>query len=365
MSRHDHDSRKAFAFAAVAQDSVLPRKNGRTESCATTAARPGVALILALGFIAMLSLLIAGMMGTLRTRLVDGERRDQRSTLRADAESALGVAMARLAVFKSDATGIHLNGADLERLAENPLAGWTPPDGATVAVRLRDESGLFPINTTDTDSLSELFQDIGVGESTSEALADCLVDWTDADNRARPLGAEVDAYGTPGLPANRPLRSFDELRRVRGFDGVFFEADGSPNETGRKLAAVITYLDTGTGPNVNGAPESVLHLLTSRSGGDANAIMAFRTPLNYPDDRTHSGVFATAGDLAQVNAPKEFADRVTYASRCIRVTITVSKGDLRYVLDALVAANPSGGATPVTVLRRADEALLADLGEDE
>lgn len=326
--------------------------------------RPGVALILALGFIAMLSLLVAGMMGTLRTRLIDGETRDQRSTLRADAESALGVAMARLAVFQSDANGIYLNTADLERIAADPLAGWTPPDGATVSVRLRDESGLFLINTTDTRTLSELFQDIGVGESTSNALADCLADWVDTDDRARPLGAEADAYGTPGLPANRPVRTFDELRRVRGFDGVFFEADGTPNETGRKLASVISFLFLGTvGPNVNGAPESVLHLMTSRSGGDAGAIMAFRTPLNYPDDRTHAGVFSNAGDLGRVGAPKEFTDRVSYASRGIRVTVKVTKGDLHYVLDALVVA--SRGSTPVEVVRRADESLLADLPEEE
>src|ERR1043165_1896991 len=121
------------------------------------ASRPGVALILALGFIALLSLMIAGMMGTLRTRLVEGEKRDQRGTLRADAESALGVAMARLAVFHSDANGIYLNTPDLEQIAVDPLAGWTPPDGATVSVRLRDESGLFPINTTDTKALAELF----------------------------------------------------------------------------------------------------------------------------------------------------------------------------------------------------------------
>ncbi len=327
--------------------------------------RRGVALILALGFIALLSLMVAGMMETLRTRLVDGEKRDQRGSLRSDAESALGVAMARLAVFRSDANGIYLNTADLERIGADPLSGWTPPDGATVSVSLRDESGLFAINTTDTKALEELFQDLGIGESTSTSLADCLADWTDADNVARSQGAEADAYGTPGLPANRPLRSLDELRRVRGFDGIFFEADGTPNETGRRLASVVTFLDTGAGPNVNGAPETVLRLMTARSGGDAGAILNFRTPLDYPDDIAHAGVFNNAGELTSVSAPAEFVRRVTCASRGIRVTITVTKGDLRYVLDALVAANPSDPRTPVRVLRRADESLLSDLaGED-
>ena len=66
--------------------------------------RRGVALILVLGFIALLSLLITALLETLRVRLIEGEARAQRASLRLDAESALAVMRARLAVFESDAS---------------------------------------------------------------------------------------------------------------------------------------------------------------------------------------------------------------------------------------------------------------------
>lgn len=325
-------------------------------------ARRGVALIIVLGFVALLSLLVAGMIETLRVRMVDGQERSQRASLRADADSAIDVLRARLAVFESDADGIYLNTADLEKIAADPLAGWTPPDGATVSVRLRDESGLFAINTTNTTALKNLFESVGVGESRATGLADCLADWVDPDNNRRAQGAEADAYGVPGLPANRKLRSFDELRRVRGFDDVFFESDGKPNELGKELESVVSFIDTGNGPNVNTAPEAVLRALASRTGADSAAIMAFRSPLNYPDDRSHQAVFKNAGDLSRITPSSDFTGQVSYASRGIRVVVTVTKGDIAYIADAVLANNTGNRARPIVIARRSDGVLLPGAG---
>jgi hypothetical protein len=334
--------------------------------------RRGVALIIVLGFVALLSLLVAGLMETLRVRMIEGAAREQRATLRADADSAIDVVRARLAVFESDGNGIYLNSADLEKIAIDPLAGWTPPDGATVVVRLRDESGLFPINTTNTTLLRNLFESAGVGEDRAIGLADCLADWVDADNRRRAQGAEADAYGVPGLPANRPLRSFDELRLVRGFDQVFFTAEGTPNEAGAELEKIISFIDltagrAGTaasppaGPNVNTAPESVLRAIGSRFGVDSGALLASRSPLDYPDDRAHQGVFKDVGDLARIAPASDFTSRVSYASRGIRIIVTVTKGDAAYMTDAIVASGGSN-SRPVVVYRRSDGVLLPGSG---
>ena len=323
--------------------------------------RRGVALILVLGFIALLSLIITALLETLRVRLIEGEARAQRASLRLDAESALAVMRARLAVFESDASGIYLNAEDLARVEQDPLAGWTPPDGATVSVKLRDASGLFSLNSTNTPTLRAVFEDLGVSAGRSASLADCLADWTYADDRARLNGAEADAYAVPGTPPNRYIRSFSELRAVKGFDELFFEADGAPNATGRELAGVSTFLGDNARPNVNTAGEPVLRLLAQRTGADPGALLAFRLPLDYPNDRTHQGVFKNAGDLTKVGAPEGLAERVSFASQRIRATITVSKGDLRYTLDAVLG--PGGASSPVSVLVRADEGLFAEDAE--
>lgn len=321
--------------------------------------RAAVALIFVLGFIALLALLITGLMDTLRVRLVDGEMLAQRTSLKADADSALAVARARLAVFKISGEGILLSAADLERFEADPLAGWTPPDGATVTVRLRDECGLFPLNVTDSRRLAELFEDLGVTAARAASLADALADWTDADDRMRPEGAEAAAYGVPGMPANRPLRSFSELRLVKGFAEIFFDEAGRPNESGRELAAVCSLRAPAGKPNVNTAPAAVLRLLALRTGADPEAILAFRAPLDYPNERTHGGVLASADKLGLAGAPSALAERITYASTCIRVTVTVTKGDLRHVEEALLVPRAGDADFPVGISVRA-EGLMPD-----
>lgn len=325
--------------------------------------RRGVALILVLGFIALLGILVAGMMSTLGTRLVDGEKLAQRGSLRNDAESAVEVVRARLSRYEIEAGSIRLNAADLQQIATDPLDGWIPRDGSTVTVKLRDESGRYAINITDTGALRNLFQDTGLDEMKARTLADCLADWIDTDDNVRELGAERDDYGVPGMPANRPLKSFSELRRVRGFD-MFFNDDGSPNELGAQLAALVTFLDAGPYPDIDGAPEAVLNALGSRATLDVPAVLGNRTVLNYPDDRRHTGVIRDAGALTNLGAAAEIAQRVSYGARTIRLIVTVTKGDLKYVVDVLLGASTTGRGAPVVVLRRADDSLLAEEGAD-
>lgn len=321
--------------------------------------RPGVALIIVLGMIITLALLVTGMMETLRTRLVEGERRDARDELRAAAESALAVAQGRLAVFESDPEGFRLNVADLAGLSDDPLSGRPSPAGLDVAVEARDESGRFALNTGDTDALRRLFTDLGVADDIAGALADRLADATDGDDSRRASGAESDDYDTPALPPNRPLTGFSELRSVKGFDAVFFNPDGTPNDLGRRLAAVTTFLGSNDRPDINGANDATLALLCERLGGDAEAIRAYLQPLDYPNDRTHRGVIRSAATLGLAGAPPEFAERVSYGAKLVRVTIRVSNGPLRHTTDALLA--PSGSRTaPVRIVKRVDNALLAE-----
>ena len=331
----------------------FPRRSRRS--------RTGVALILVLGFVALLGILVAGMMSTLGKRLIDGEKLAQRGSLRTDAESAIEVARARLSRYEMDAQGIRLNSADLQQIALDPLDGWVPRDGATVAVKIRDESGLYAVNVTNARALRNLFQDMGFDESRAGGLADCLADWIDTDDAARESGAESGDYGTPGMPANRPLKSFAELGRVKGFD-VFFNDDGSPNDLGTELASAVTFLDAGPYPDINGAPEIVLNALASRATLDVSAVLGYRVPLNYPDDRRHSGVFRDAGGLATVGADSNIVQRVSFGARTVRIIVTVTKGDLKYVIDALLGPSTTGRGAPVVILKRTDDSLLAEEG---
>ncbi len=83
--------------------------------------------------------------------------------------------------------------------------------GTWCRVTVWDPAGAVNINLASADLLQRLLGD---------SLADPLLDWRDADDVPRPLGAEAEWYRgarRPG-PRNGPLADAAELRLVRGFE---------------------------------------------------------------------------------------------------------------------------------------------------
>jgi general secretion pathway protein K len=76
------------------------------------------------------------------------------------------------------------------------------------------------VNTADADQLLALLRAIGIGDPIADSMVDALLDWRDADDIPRPLGAERVWYRSAGRlePRNASLADVKELRRVRGFD---------------------------------------------------------------------------------------------------------------------------------------------------
>lgn len=94
-------------------------------------------------------------------------------------------------------------------------------------------------------------------------LAANLIDYVDADSDSLLGGPEDAAYQErepPTRPANRPLLSVDELRRVEGFDGTLVERL-------RPYVTVYPYVGGG-GINPNTAPPHVLALLSFNDGAE-------------------------------------------------------------------------------------------------
>jgi len=104
--------------------------------------------------------------------------------------------------------------------------------GFTVTAVIEDESARLNINTLNTASAAEDTSKamlMALPGMTEEA-ADSILDWRDANDNSRPLGAESDYYLTLPSPyeaANGPFQTIDELRLVRGVDAALFEGDGT------------------------------------------------------------------------------------------------------------------------------------------
>ncbi|MCB1085928.1 MAG: general secretion pathway protein GspK [Verrucomicrobiae bacterium] len=81
----------------------------------------------------------------------------------------------------------------------------------------------FAVSENGRIVLNEIFIRWGLDEQGALELVDAITDWIDADDNALPHGAEGNLYRSRGLreqPYNRPFRSLDEVRLVRGFDQV-------------------------------------------------------------------------------------------------------------------------------------------------
>ncbi len=88
---------------------------------------------------------------------------------------------------------------------------------ATLSITIIDERGKIPLNRLNQHQAAAMFAAFGLSGSDLDTAVDSFLDWRDADDDARPNGAEADYYADRGLrPRNANLRSVGELALIRG-----------------------------------------------------------------------------------------------------------------------------------------------------
>ncbi len=241
--------------------------------------RSGIVLVVVLFF----ALLLASTVATFtRIALIDHmivRNRDSRA--RADALARGGIRLAT-ALLLEDKLGEQgegrpkLDSADdlWARISGAPIEF---SDGTTLRLEIEDVAAKLNLNAVvvfdetgipdpkSIELLTRLFakiveeMDLPRGEQNlydPEELATYLIDYIDEDTLRLTGGPEDEAYQQrepPARPANRPLLSVDELRRVEGFDARMVDAL-------RSYVTVYPYAGGG-GINPNTAPPHVLSLL--------------------------------------------------------------------------------------------------------
>ena len=118
----------------------------------------------------------------------------------------------------------------------DPLLQWridgTPQawqfDGATVEVRIVDESGKVDLNGADATLLSALLRVVGAEPADADAIAAAILDWRDADDMTQPQGgAEDPQYAAAGLPwgaKDAPFETVAEVLQVLGMTPALYAA---------------------------------------------------------------------------------------------------------------------------------------------
>ena len=203
------------------------------------------------------------------------------------------------------------------------------PNGWEVHIEIRDESGKFPINTMSEALLNRLLEEeLDFDFGTARELSSALLDWIDEDDQRRLNGAESDDYlsnNPPYRAANRPLQSLEELRLLKTWEDEFFDEDGLPNESFAKLSSLVSVLNTGT-VNLNAAPESVLAVLSLENGWQKDAL------------------FDGLDEPYLKQAPASDADNSGVEVGLLRVTVRLLRGDVPFVISALVEPAFTSGA---------------------
>lgn len=274
-----------------------------------------MALVAAVVALALLTALATGLATT--STIDQHLARNTLAALQADALVRSGIAAAAV-VLRETAT---IDAPDTLRSPWAQDSGRQPLGAGWVEVRVEDEARRLDLQEM-ADAVPRLLGIIGLDPH----LADTLADWTDADDLARPGGAERDWYlgrPVPVLPRNAPARTVGELALVRGFDRATVD---------RLRPFVTTAGEPAVNPNT--APREVLLAL----GAEASAV-----------DRM---LAARAG---RVIAAEEFpdalpgirSDRLTTRAQHYTVRAVAGVSELRRAAEATLDAPPGLDATVV------------------
>ena len=230
----------------------------------------GVAIVLAMGVVALAALAATAMMVS-------------QSTWSRQVELAAGHAQAQLLLH----AGLDWARAVLsdDRRASNvdhpgePWALRLPPIpvlNGTLDGHIEDQQGKFNLNNLlkgGKVNLAQLayFRRLLSILDLPPALAGALADWIDADGEPQPQDGAEDAYylslQPPYLAANRPLIDVAELALVRGFD----------DRVRARLRPFVTALPRFTAVNANTAsPEVLAAVVDGLDLDDARAVVAQR-----------------------------------------------------------------------------------------
>jgi general secretion pathway protein K len=180
-------------------DNLRPDEDGR---------RRGFALPLVLWLLAMLGLLGAQLASAVRLDIQIAGNLANAAHVAALLDAGLARAVHDLLRAQETGSGSILAGPIEYRLG-----------GGTVVVTVRSESGRIQPSLASEGLMTALFEVAGVDPQQAQELAAAVADWGDADQEARPGGAEAADYRAAGanyVPPDGPFTTETELLQVRG-----------------------------------------------------------------------------------------------------------------------------------------------------
>jgi general secretion pathway protein K len=240
----------------------------------------GVAIVIVLWVIMVLSLLISGFAFTMHveTQIASYARKELKAEMLA--RSGIEVAKMQLLLHQQSAAdaaydALNQDWATNEELYVNHELG----EGA-FNVKITDEESKMPINTASEVQLERLMTLLNVDPSDGDIIVDSILDWKEPGDLHRLNGAKSDYYmslSPPYRAKGAPLDRVDELLLIRGVTPELFHGtpatDKDPAQPG--LDDVLTTMSSGM-VNVNTASPLVLQAMLGLNDVQVQAVLARR-----------------------------------------------------------------------------------------
>jgi general secretion pathway protein K len=304
--------------------------------------RNGIAIVLVLWVVLVLSLLISGFAFTMHveTQVASFARKE----LRAEMLARSGVEVARMELILDERAPAE-SGFDALNQA------WTTNEDLYVNhqlgdgmynVKVTDEESKLPINRATDLQLKRLLGLFGIDPFDGDLIVDSILDWIDADDLTKLNGAESDYYQSLSPPysaKNAPMDRVEELLLVRGVTPELFHGttdDG--DEAQPSLKDLVTTMSSGF-VNVNTASAIVLQALFDLDDQRVQVVLSHRDgPDGVPGTDDDQPFRAVEEFLALVNLDQGTAEQaqgiVSVSSQFFSVKSTGEVGGVKRTITA-------------------------------
>ncbi len=262
-----------------------------------SARQGGVALVLVLWMLVLLTVIANSMVFSLRAEVLGAAGQVSFARAEAAAEAAVFRVMWELTRPQTDTTRWQGDGMIHEWLF----------DDIRLQVTIIDEAGKIDLNAASAELLRGLFQSVGVDAEASLNLADAVIDWHDADDLRQVHGAEKDDYVAAGrdyVPRNGRMESIEELRWVLGMNEEIF----------RRVESLVTVYSARPGVASSVAPRGVLLALPNVNPEKVDAYLLERQAQQLAGlpvaEAPFAGAYASGGtqDTFTIQVKVNFGD---------------------------------------------------------
>lgn len=203
----------------------------------------GLALVIVIWILTLLTLMAGSFAMTMRRDTSVSVAMKSSAEALARAES--GIILAQFMLAQAD--------PELRWQANGTVYRLINPDGE-IRIRILSEMGKIDINTSNQTQLAALTAAVVKDDWQQQQLLNAILDWRDADDDTRTLGAEKRQYRLAGLsygPSNKAFQTLEELQLILGMNEALFNA----------IEPFITVYSGQTEVNLRDASPALLRIL--------------------------------------------------------------------------------------------------------